>query len=284
MMTGSEPANQPGPPVVLTNVIGAIGALCAMVIAAEEATTARLLTAGPTLAPGTPLSVGIEIKPPAGWHTYWKNPGDSGLPTTVEWTLPPGWRATALEWPAPVAFEADGIVGFGYEGPVVLLAGIVPPPNAKPGRYDLRANVTWLACKDGCFPGKAALATTVSIGGANLRTPDAKTLDAWRSRVPTQSLKGAKALATGEGWILSWPADRAPALPRFFPDEPAIVDHADQVGKASGDRAMLFLKRSAYLQGAPERLRGVLVLGSEPNAPAFLVDAPIESAQHKVNL
>lgn len=249
-----------------------------MALAADEATTARLLMAGPTVAPGTPLAVGVEIMPPPGWHTYWRNPGDSGLPTTVEWTLPRGWKATALEWPAPVAFQADGIVGFGYEGTVVLLAGIVPPPDAKPGRYDLRADATWLACKDGCYPGRATLTGSVSIGGANLKTPDAALLDTWRRRVPSRPLPGAKATATAGGWILSWSADREAGLPRFFPDEPAIVDHADQVGKASGDRAMLFLKRSDYLQGTPKRLRGVLVLGSSAVTPAFLVDLPIENA------
>ncbi|MCW5940801.1 MAG: hypothetical protein KIS66_01125 [Fimbriimonadaceae bacterium] len=255
-------------------MIAAIGVMCTMALGADEATTARLLTAGPTLAPGTPLAVGVEIAPPNGWHTYWKNPGDSGLPTTVEWVLPKGWKATALEWPTPIAFEADGIVGFGYEGKVVLLASVVPPPNAKPGEYPLRAEVTWLACKDGCYPGKATLTAKASIGGANLQSPDAKILQTWRTRVPATPLPGARARANAEGWSLSWTGPAKDGPPRFFPDQPATVDHAALVGTSSGGQTTIFLKRSDYLQGSPKRLRGVLAFRDR----AFLVDVPIEQA------
>jgi thiol:disulfide interchange protein DsbD len=67
------------------------------------------------IGPGKPLWLGLQLRHATGWHTYWKNPGDSGLPTELHWTLPSGWQASAIEWPLPQRVQIGALANYGYE-------------------------------------------------------------------------------------------------------------------------------------------------------------------------
>src|ERR1700728_141868 len=91
---------------------------------------ADLLSDVSAVQPGKPFWLGVRLKVDPGWHVYWKNPGDSGLPTRVKFSLPDGFTADALQFPAPQRLVLPGgIVCFGYENSVMLLAKITPPEN-----------------------------------------------------------------------------------------------------------------------------------------------------------
>jgi len=120
-----------------------------------------------SILPGKPFTAGVSLRMDPGWHVYWKNPGDSGLPTKVSWEMPAGFTAGPLQWPVPERFETQGLVTYGYSGQVLLLSVITPPPSLPVGQaVTVRAYVDWLACTIECTPGKAALGISLPVGPA----------------------------------------------------------------------------------------------------------------------
>ena len=95
--------------------------------------------------PGKPFTAGMHLRIEPGWHTYWQNPGDSGLPVSVKWNLPPGWKAGPLQWPLPEKHAEEIGTTYGYEGEVLLLAELTPPGDLPQGAsVTLEASVSWL--------------------------------------------------------------------------------------------------------------------------------------------
>src|SRR5215470_13874836 len=90
---------------------------------------AELVAAQTAVVPGEPLTVALRLSMQKGWHTYWQNPGDSGLPTTLEWKLPPGINAGPIEWPVPRALPAGPLVNYGYDGEVLHLVQLKAQPS-----------------------------------------------------------------------------------------------------------------------------------------------------------
>jgi DsbC/DsbD-like thiol-disulfide interchange protein len=94
---------------------------------------ARLVPEVTSIQPGTPFTVAVYFEMEAGWHNYWRNPGDSGLPTTIAWTLPAGFEAGEIHWPTPSRIAYFPLVDYGYYGEVALLVEITPPQGPGPG-------------------------------------------------------------------------------------------------------------------------------------------------------
>ena len=108
-----------------------------------------------------PVTIVLDLQP--GWHTYWQYPGDSGLPPKVTWHLPEGWTAGPVEFSVPHQFSEPGdMIIYGYEKQQLLRAVITPPKDLLQDQvYDLRASLTWLACKELCVPGSAEVSIVV---------------------------------------------------------------------------------------------------------------------------
>ena len=102
-----------------------------------------------------PVTIVLDLEP--GWHTYWQYPGDSGLPPKVTWNLPLGWKAGSVEFSVPHQFSEPGdMIIYGYEKQQLLRAMITSPKDLpKDQGFDLKASLTWLACKELCVPGSA---------------------------------------------------------------------------------------------------------------------------------
>src|SRR5258706_14262927 len=107
--------------------------------------------------PGKTTTVGLKLRMEPQWHTYWRNPGDSGLPTRIQWILPEGWKAGEIQWPYPQHLPVGPLMNYGYEDEVVLLVALTAPADAKPGSVPLKARAEWLVCKDICIPEKGEL-------------------------------------------------------------------------------------------------------------------------------
>ncbi len=119
---------------------------------------ARLVAESDTIKAAEPFWIALVLDVEPGWHIYGREPGDTGLPTQLEWELPSGFEAEAPVFPATKRYESDGIVSFGMEGQVVILTRIRPPKSlGHDPRFTLHAGATWLACKESCIPGKAKL-------------------------------------------------------------------------------------------------------------------------------
>jgi len=129
---------------------------------------AHLLPDADGIVPGKPITIGLQLQTQPGWHTYWEYAGDAGLPTHIDWKLPPGFTAGPIQWPVPALDAEPGdIENYIYPGDVLLLVEIQTPPDLKPGQtIDISAHATWLVCKDICVPGKADLAITLPVVAA----------------------------------------------------------------------------------------------------------------------
>src|SRR4029077_4231379 len=108
------------------------------------------------------VDVHFAIKP--GWHIYWRNPGDSGLPTAIEWNLPPGFSAGSILWPVPERCVQGGLANYGYAGSADLLVPITAAKDLLPGSTaGLAGEASWLVCPDICIPGSAKLSLSLPV-------------------------------------------------------------------------------------------------------------------------
>lgn len=130
---------------------------------------ARLLTDADALPPGGKARVGVLLVQDQGWHTYWKSPGDIGLPTTIAWQAPAGVSIAPHAFPLPERFDQDGQVSYGYEHQVLLISEVTVAPDAPAGRHTLSADVDWLVCLTSCIPGKAHLELPIQVAAGPTR-------------------------------------------------------------------------------------------------------------------
>lgn len=261
-------------------------ALNGLVIAAPARTAhveAELVSSATALTPGTPLTVALRLKMDKGWHTYWQNPGESGLPTTLAWKLPAGLTAGPIQWPAPRALPAGPLTNYGYEGEVLLLTDIAATSalsSAEPATLQARAD--WLVCREICIPEGADLALTLPVSPQS--SPDPLWSDAIaraRASLP-RALAGWSVAATGQGsrveLALTPGADRGdPGEIRFFPlAEGKIEPSAPQTLARDGATLKLVLPVASHRVGDFARVAGVLTASKGFGAQtAASIDVPL---------
>lgn len=134
-------------------------------------TTAALISDVNRIQPGKSFWVALKLTLKPDWHTYWMNPGDSGLTTTIEWILPQGFTASPIHWIAPGWLQEKQQVTFGYLNEAFYLVEITPDKDISAQPQTLTAQANWLACGESCVPESAELSLTLPIG-SNEGTPD----------------------------------------------------------------------------------------------------------------
>jgi len=148
---------------------------------------AQLLADTTAIVPGQPFQAGLLLEMAEGWHTYWEYSGDAGLPTSIEWQLPPGFSAGPIEWPAPESkLEPGDIQTYAYSGRVLLLTTITPTAEMS-GNITLQAKVDWLVCKETCIPGGAEVELTLPVT-ANALPANAALFEEFRAQLPSEKL------------------------------------------------------------------------------------------------
>ena len=116
-----------------------------------ERIEAELVPLSQWAAPGSTTVVAVRQKIAPGWHTYWRNPGDSGGAASLTWTLPAGVAADPILWPLPRRQRLMSLMNYGYSGEVLLPVPIHVPASARPGEVlTLTADALFLVCSDGC--------------------------------------------------------------------------------------------------------------------------------------
>jgi DsbC/DsbD-like thiol-disulfide interchange protein len=198
-----------------------------------------------------------------GWHVYWKQAGDAGLPPKLAWTLPAGFEAGPISWPYPVRFDAGGVSSYGYHGAVLLLVPVTAPGTAVVGStVPLSAAVSWLECREVCLPGKATLGLQLPVkAAAAVRTPATSALFKETRGLLPRPARGWTFESVGDTLVLKAPATwKAPAAaPEFFAADDNVILYAARQAVQSGPSGFrLALKRDP--NGAlPAALSGVLV-------------------------
>ena len=180
------------------------------------------------VAAGKPLWLGLKIEHQPHWHTYWKNPGDSGLPTTLTWTLPAGVAAGAIQWPTPGRLPIGPLMNYGYEGTLLLPVAVSIPADFKGSALDIKLRADWLVCKDVCIPegGDFALQVPAQTATAGHRA----LFDAARAALP-QAVPGAQATAAVEGTdlvvrVVGLPAAWQGLALGFLPETTGVINNA----------------------------------------------------------
>jgi thiol:disulfide interchange protein/DsbC/DsbD-like thiol-disulfide interchange protein len=178
--------------------------------------TAELVARQAGVAPGQTVAIGLRLQHIPHWHTYWRNPGDSGLPTKLSWQLPPGAVAGDIEWPAPQRLPFGPLMSFGYEGDLLLPLRFTAPADAQPGStLALSAEASWLVCREVCIPENATLTLAlpvVAAGSPAQPTALASRFDAAERQRP-QPLTGWRAELLRAGRDLQFRLTRDGATP-----------------------------------------------------------------------
>jgi len=135
-------------------------------------------------APGKPFTAGVRFEIADEWDIYWQFGGDLGLPTRVDWELPPGFQAGPLQWPLPEAYLAAGdIMNYVYHHEVMLMAEITPPAQLPPGPVTIKAKLNWQMCNPStCVPANADL--TLALDSGNPQPANAELFAKWRAQLP----------------------------------------------------------------------------------------------------
>lgn len=221
-----------------------------------------------SISPGKPFWAGLRMRMDEHWHTYWRNPGDSGLPTEIQWSLPEGFQAGEINWPYPQKIVLDMLASYAYEGETLLLVEITPPSDLKAGdSVEIKAFASWLVCADICLPGEANYQITLPVIN---NTPEAS--EKWsnlftkaREKLPivvpdwiveTTILDSEVIIhATPPNW---YRGDLASV--EFFPYDEFLVDHVSpQKLEKTQTGYLLTMKKSGFFSEKPKNITGVLV-------------------------
>lgn len=228
--------------------------------------------------PGGTVTLAVRYAIEPKWHIYWENPGDSGLATRAEFTLPDGWKVATPRFPAPERHESPGdIVTYVFEDELVLLADVTVPADAKPGsKVTLNVEGRWLVCTDLCVPGSGKSSVEITVADSNKSANEAL-FTAARARLPKpwSELKQARA---------GWSGDEAePRLVLavsgateidFFPLDFRPLSMASRtvdVGKSGATLRANFTFKRKTDKDEP-RIRGVLHVRTADGEASYLLD------------
>jgi DsbC/DsbD-like thiol-disulfide interchange protein len=204
-----------------------------------DARSAIRLIAG-SARPGdlTPLRAGIEIRLQPGWHTYWRYPGDAGVPPRFDFSGSQNVKTVDVRWPAPHRIPEETLTVVGYTGPVILPLAVVPENRGKP--VMLRLKLDYAVCEKLCVPveGKAEL---VLAGGSSSENA---ALTAAEARVP-------KRVALGEGSPLAVKSVRREGAPARIVVDVAAPAGANVALFAEGPAPDWALPVPSPIDGAP---------------------------------
>lgn len=265
--------------------------LAAGSVLADPPMTIQLVAEELAIQPGRPFHVGLHLHHAPGHHSYWKFPGVVGVPTKIEWALPPGYVAGDIEWPEPQAVRMGQIGAQGFDRDVLLPIRITPPADLAPGKLvRLEGLASWMSCGERCHPGYARVAVELPVRG------DPPAYDArWR---PMFEQERARMPGTTEVWQasavedaqavtvrltpvgprarrLAGPADAAGVY--FFTEDGWIHSDRPQRVQWNGDGSLtISLPRSDVFTGdlPPARLLGVV-----QNPAGWLADGSLRSLQ-----
>jgi len=229
--------------------------------------TVTLISDADAVAPGQSFRVGLRQRLAPRWHTYWKNPGDSGTPPEIELGLPEGATAGEIAWPGPDRLPYGPLVNFGYEDEVVFPIAVTVPESAMPGQtFSVTAAASWLVCEELCIPEEGSFKLDLPVSGtpAPAGGAVAAAFAASDARMPAESpwqarlaVEGAALALTVEGEALS-PASVEEAF--FFPADWGVVEHAapQALSVEPGRLRLAMTKGQAFDSVAP--VAGLLAL------------------------
>lgn len=218
---------------------------------------------------GQPFSIGLHQKIAPNWHTYWLNPGDSGEPIRLTWTLPDGFTASGISWPFPEAIPVGPLTNFGYSNDVLLPVTITPPPAISVATITIGVKAEWLVCEKICIPEEATLSLTLPVAPSGAGpVPPSPHADQFAAAARLQPIKTTWPLSARRGpdavTLAIKSTDLEPARiasARFFPADWGLIENAaEQTVSWTSTGLTLTMKPAAAGNSQQKSLDGVLVL------------------------
>ncbi|TBR76585.1 MAG: protein-disulfide reductase [Burkholderiaceae bacterium] len=199
---------------------------------------AELMAQAPDgVVPGQSVWVGLQLTHRPGWHTYWKNAGDSGLPTQLQWTLPAGVTAGDIAWPLPQKIRIGTLANYGYEGTVLLPVPLTIAPDFKPPLFatslEVKLKASWLVCRTECVPEDGSFVLKIPLKGSTALNH--ALFDAALAAHPKPLAGTSQARIAGNTLQVSvtgLPAALAGRTLEFFPETPDVIDNAAPITQA----------------------------------------------------
>ena len=237
----------------------------ASTVVTTEQVRAELVAHAPEgITPGKPVWLGLQIEHQPHWHTYWKNPGDSGLPTTLAWQLPVGVTAGEIAWPTPKKLPVGPLMNYGYEGRLLLPVPVSVGQAFAGNTLDIKLTAQWLVCKDVCIPQQGEFALSLPVQASTAMHSAA--FDAARAALP-QPAAGATASAelidaakTLRVTVRGLPAALQGRELAFFAETPGVVDpSARHTARWEGGIWQAQVPISAQRFESPAQMQAVLL-------------------------
>lgn len=254
--------------------------------AGQDNLTVDLIAETDNPAPGSTVTLAFVARPDPGWHGYWRNPGDAGLDTRLDWTLPAGVRAGELRYPVPTRLMIAGIMNYVFKGDYTQFATLTIPANLAPGtKLPIAVRADYLVCTDEiCVPETENLTLNLTVGDGAIPPARRAQFDQWRRALPKPLGSPARFAVTDGTLRIAIPYPATAPLPQdayFYPATPdAVTYSAPQSLTRDGDTLIVTVKAGAKV---PPRLDGVLATGPrdgfELTATPGPVAAPAASIQ-----
>ncbi|CAB4243259.1 Thiol:disulfide interchange protein [Methylacidimicrobium sp. AP8] len=233
---------------------------------------ATLLSETDSLSPGVPVLLAVRLRMDPGWHTYWRNPGDAGSPTRIDWNLPSGFEAGPIQWPVPQIISVPPLTSYGYEGEAWLLITVTPPASLPVGQtLALSAKVSWVECAQSCLPGSGELVLVLPVLAApgkidsSLRAGFQRARDALPQR-PPHTVQASTWVDRGKLYLELKSTEKKAVMlesPRFLPaEEGLIADSAQQSFRLKQFGIQIEIPERPRAKPLPRTLEGLLLAQS----------------------
>jgi thiol:disulfide interchange protein DsbD len=240
----------------------------------------ELISEYDAVVPGQSFDLALRFDLEEHWHIYWKNPGASGLSTTIDWLLPERIEAGDVQWPAPERIQLGGLVNYGYEEEAVFIVTLQAPEDLKLGSdLAITANLFWLICKETCLPGEAALDLVLPVASKAEPSAEASAFTEARNRQARAAHPWAtSAYIEKEALVVVIEGEALPADFYLYADAEGLVDpSAEQVRSTPApNRAELRLALDTpFFENQPLGISGVLQSGADSwEFNAEILDTP----------
>lgn len=273
------------------NWLDKIGTNTATTVEEKPNISLQLISESDGLTPQAENRLAIVIDHHDGWHTYWRMPGDTGLPTTFSFTKPQDVHLTEPAFPIPERIETSGMTSYGYSSRTIL------PFEAKIPRFpsgysaNIGVHVEYLACKTVCVPGKADLQIKLPYRPASKLTENAPLIQKAVKLLPEQlDNHHITAVFDEQRLLISIPASEVKVREAldFFPLDEDILQHAEKplfrhTADGSAQLILALNPQFATQQHQPSALRGVLTGDGGPEAGGWAIEAVIPLKQGNVS-
>lgn len=224
---------------------------------------------------GKPVWLGLQLAHQPDWHTYWKNSGDSGLPTLLEWQLPAGITAGDIAWPTPKKIPIGNLANYGYENTVLLPVPLTVAPGFNATQLDVRLKAAWLVCRKECIPQEGEFTLSLPVKGSTAASGQAfqATFEATPKPLPTGSSQIEVSSNTLQVQLAGLPTALHGKTLALFPETAGVIEPAAPWQQAwQGGLWTAQLPLSSQRTESPQQMPLVVALGEA----AYRIAAPVK--------